>query len=339
MEKIRVEEAVGKTLVHDITRVIPGTFKGRAFSRGHVIRPEDVEELKILGKEHVYIWKEGAGEIHEDEAAVRIARAIAGPHIVFTGPQEGKCVLQSMVRGLFIVDSPALQRINEMEHITIPTLPNFYKVEKGGSLAGARIVPLVIRESAISDLEAFCRTNYPLLQVKPYSRLKVGIIVTGNEVFKGRVDDKFAPVIYDKTAYFQAEMLGHTYCPDELGRIEQAIAQQRAEGAELIILTGGMSVDPDDLTPAAIRNSGAEVVTYGVPVQPGNMFMLAYLDGITLIGVPGAAIYYETTILDIVLPRIFAGLRMTRSDFAAMGEGGFCLTCKKCVYPRCYFGR
>lgn len=339
VKKIRVEEAVGMTLCHDITKVIPGQFKGRVFERGHVIKEEDIEELKKIGKEHVYIWEENAGEIHEDDAAIRMAKAVAGKNIVFTEPQEGKSVLKSTIKGLFKVNSPVLEKINSMDNITIPSLPNNYKVEKGQKLAGARIVPLVIEEEKIIDIEKICAKEEAVFEVKPYQKLKVGIIVTGNEVFKGKIEDKFAPIIFNKLEYFGADILGHTYCPDDIAKIDEAIKEYRAKKADLIILTGGMSVDPDDLTPGAIKNSGAEIVTYGVPVQPGNMFMFAYLDKTVLMGVPGAAIYFKTTILDLVLPRVFVGERLTKKDFAWMGEGGFCLGCGNCTYPRCYFGR
>lgn len=339
MIKIRVEEAVGMTLCHDITKVIPGQFKGRAYQRGHVIREEDIEELIKIGKEHIYVWEENAGEIHEDDAAIRMSKAVSGSNILFAEPQEGKCVLKSTERGLFKINSVVLKQLNSMEGITIPSLPNNYKVEKGQKLSGVRIVPLVIKEEKIIDIEKICQSNENVFEVKPYKKLKVGIIVTGNEVYKGTIEDKFAPIIKSKVEYFDAEVLGKTHCPDDITKIDKAIKEYMGQQADLIILTGGMSVDPDDLSPGAMKNTGAEVVTYGVPVQPGNMFMLAYLESTTLMGVPGAAVYYKTTILDIVLPRVFAGDTLTKSDFAEMGEGGFCLNCEVCTYPRCYFGR
>ncbi|MFA6808745.1 MAG: molybdopterin-binding protein, partial [Eubacteriales bacterium] len=229
MLKIRVEEAIGMTLCHDITKVIPGEFKGRAYQRGQVIREEDVEELKKIGKEHIYVWEENAGEIHEDEAAVRMAKAVTGENIVFTEPQEGKCVLKSTEKGLFKVNSSVLLQINSMDNITIPSLPNNYKVEKGQKLSGARIVPLVIKEEKIIDIEKLCKANDKVFEVKPYKKLKVGIIVTGNEVYKGGIIDKFAPVINNKVDYFGAEVLGQTYCPDDISKIDDAIGKYRED--------------------------------------------------------------------------------------------------------------
>lgn len=339
MKKIRVQDAVGMKLCHDITKVIPGKFKGRAFQRNHIIRPEDVEELLKIGKEHIFIWEENAGEIHEDEAAVRIAKAVMGANISYEEPQEGKTTLQATTKGLFKVNSSLLRAINSIENVTVTCRPNNYTVEKGDKLAGGRIIPLVIKEEKIQQLENLCLTQGPVFEVEPYKKLKVGIMITGNEVFKGKITDKFGPVINKKLEPYDPEILGQIYCPDDTSVLDETIASFLEKDADLIILTGGMSVDPDDLTPGAIKNCGAKVITYGAPIQPGNMFMLAYKDKTALIGVPGAAIYFQTTVLDVFLPRIFAGDILTKEDFIRLGEGGLCLGCKVCRYPLCYFGR
>ncbi|MGI6451855.1 MAG: molybdopterin-binding protein [Desulfitobacteriia bacterium] len=339
MKKVSVQDAVGLTLCHDITKVVPGEFKGRAFRRGHVIRPEDVEELKKLGKEHIFVWEENAGEIHEDEAAVRIAQAVGGANITYTQPQEGKTLLQATIRGLLKINSALLREINSIESITVTCRPNNYPVHPGDKVAAGRIIPLVIKEDKLKQLEELCQAQEPVFQVRPYKKLKVGIVITGNEVFTGRIEDKFGPVINKKLQAYETEILGQVYCPDVITRLDEAVASFLRQKADLIILTGGMSVDPDDLTPGAIKNSGAEVITYGAPIQPGNMFMLAYKGQTALIGVPGAAIYFPTTVLDVILPRIFAGDIITKEDFIRLGEGGLCLGCEVCTYPRCYFGR
>jgi len=339
MKKIRVQDAIGQILCHDITKVIPGEFKGRAFARNHVIRPEDVEELLKIGKSHIFIWEENAGEIHEDEAAVRIAEAVMGANIVHDEPREGKTILQTTARGLFKVNSPLLKELNFIESVTISCRPHNFTVEEGDKLAGTRIIPLVIEEEKIKHLEERCKSQGPVFEVIPYRKLKVGIVITGSEVYHGRIEDRFGPVIKQKLAYFNAEVLGQIYCPDDISKLDDAIRSFLERDADLIILTGGMSVDPDDLTPGAIKNSGAKVVTYGVPIQPGNMTMLAYLNKTALAGVPGAAIHSKTTALDVILPRIFTGEILTKEVFVDMGEGGFCLGCKDCTYPRCYFGR
>lgn len=339
MKKVKVQDAIGMAICHDISKVVPGEFKGVRFPRGHVIQPEDVPELLNLGKEHVYVMEEGSGEIHEDDAAVRIAQGVMGDNLTYEGPREGKATVKSTIKGLFQVNSALLREINSIDEVTVPCLPNHYPVKPGDRVATARVIPLMIKEEKIERVEELCRSQGPVFQVKPYRKLKVGIIITGNEVFKGRIEDKFGPVLNKKLKAYETEMLGQTFCPDDMAAIDQAIASYLEQEADLIILTGGMSVDPDDLTPGAIKNCGAEVVTYGTPAQPGNMFMLAYKDKTALIGVPGAAIYHPTTVLDVFLPRIFAGDRLTKDDFIRLGEGGLCRNCEVCRYPICYFGR
>ncbi|WP_373665420.1 hypothetical protein SPSIL_006660 [Sporomusa silvacetica DSM 10669] len=310
-----------------------------AFKRGHVIKEEDIEELLSSGKEHIYVWEENAGEIHEDEAAVRIAKAVMGKNICFTKPEEGKSVLQAAHKGLFKVERDLLFEINSINDVTIPTIPNDYRVEPGQKVASARIVPLVTREENILKVERLCNLRGPVLHVEPFRKLRVGVIITGNEVCKGRIHDKFGPVIENKMEYFKAEILGKDYCLDEAGAVEKKIFTYLERKADLIMVTGGMSVDPDDLTPGAIKNTGAQIVSYGLPVQPGNMFMLAYLKDVPVLGIPSAAVYCKTTVLDVVLPKIFVGETINKNDLIRMSEGGLCMGCESCHYPNCYFGR
>ncbi len=339
IRKVGVRDSVGMILCHDITKVVFGEFKGRAFKKGHRIREEDIDELLKLGKENIYVWENKPGMMHEDESALRIAEAICGDNVIYDQPIEGKCTLKSTVKGLFKVNSSLLYEINSIDDITIASLPNDYIVEKDKKLAGARIIPLMTEEMNIERVEELTRLKGPVFEIKPYKKMKIGIITTGNEVFNGLIEDKFGDIIKEKMKYFEAEVVGHTICPDNIDMIQEAIVEFIDKKVNMVILTGGMSIDPDDLTPGAIRNSGAKVVTYGAPVQPGNMFMLAYLGKVVLMGVPGAALYYKTTILDVVLPKIFVGEKMVKDDFVKMGEGGFCLACKVCTYPLCYFTR
>lgn len=339
MEIVPVAEAVGMILCQDITKIVPGEFKGRAFKKGHVIKEEDVEVLLSLGKENIYVWAPEPGDIHENDAALRLSRCTTGSNIVFNEPNEGKCTLISQVRGLFKVNSSLLYMINSVDSVSIASLPNNFPVEKDQKLAGARVIPLVIEEEKVIQAEDLCREHGPVFQVKPYKKLKAGVITTGSEVYKGRIKDKFGPVMKNKIASFDSEFIGQVLCPDDPDRIEQEIRDFVSQGAEMIILTGGMSVDPDDLTPGAIKKSGANIVTYGVPAQPGNMFLLAYLGKTVIMGVPGCAMFCRTTVLDVVLPRLFAGEELIKDDFIKMGEGGFCSSCKECSYPKCYFGK
>lgn len=337
MKIVPVEQAVGLILCQDITKIVPGDFKGRAFKRGQVIRAEDIGELLKLGKAHVYVWEAKPGEIHEEEAALRLAQALAGRHISISEPYEGKCTLKATIRGLFRVPKDLIDGINGIENLTVATLPDRRPVEMGQALAGTRIIPLLIGEEKLLQAEQLCKGKPATLEVIPYLGLKSAVITTGYEIFHGLTEDKFGPVMVDKLQTFGAEYWGQTLCSDNLGDIRAAILKQANQGAELIILTGGMSVDPDDLTPGAIKSTGAEVVTYGVPVQPGNMFMLAYLGNTAILGVPGCAMYHRTTILDVVLPRLFTGEKLVKQDFLSLGVGGFCSSCPQCHYPNCYF--
>lgn len=339
MKKIPVEKAVGMVLCHDITRITPGEFKGRAFKKGHIIRKEDVEKLLELGKEQIYVWEPKTGEIHEDEAALRIAQAVSGENINYDEPKEGKSTLKSIERGLLKINSNLLCQINSIKDISIASLPQNFIVERGQKLAGVRIIPLITKEEYLIKMEDLCQKKGKVFEIRKYKKLKAALITTGNEIYKKRIQDKFGPVMRKKLEFFQAQYLGQTFCSDDIREIKKEILHYKQQGADLIILTGGMSVDPDDLTPGAIRRSGAKVVTYGVPVQPGNMFMMAYLGDTVLLGVPGCAMYYRTTVLDVVLPRVFIGEILTKEDFVKMGEGGFCLNCEVCRYPQCFFCR
>ena len=337
MKKIRVEDAVGMALCHDITAMRDG-FKGAAFKRGHVISQEDIPALLDLGKRTVFVWEDNAGEIHEEDAALRMAAMapVEGAH--YTAPSEGKVLLMADKRGMFRVDTALLQKINSIGDITISTLPDHYPVEAGARLASMRIVPLVTKEEQILRAEQLCAEK-KLLDLRPYQEKKLGVIITGSEIYSGRIQDKFEPVVRAKMKQYPAQILGVTICDDDLDMITSEAKKFLDQGADLLIFTGGMSVDPDDLTPTAIRTLGADIVTHGVPSQPGNMTLVAYLGETAILGVPGAAISLPTTIFDVLLPQIFAGDRITKADLIRLGDGGLCQLCKSCHFPNCTFGR
>lgn len=337
MKKVTVENAVGMTLCHDITAMRDG-FKGAAFRRGHVITEEDIPKLLDLGKQTVFIWEEHAGEIHEEDAALRMAAMaqVDGAH--YTAPSEGKVLLLADTRGMFRVDTALLEEINSIGDLTISTLPDHFPVEAGDRLASMRIVPLVTQETQIERAEALCKGR-KLLDLRPYRKKKLGVIITGSEIYTGRIQDKFEPVVRVKMQKYPCEILGVTVCDDDLDMITGAARRFLDAGADFLIFTGGMSVDPDDLTPTAIRSLGAEIVTHGVPSQPGNMTLVAYLGDVPILGVPGAAISLPTTVFDVLLPQIFAGDRLTKKELIRLGDGGLCRLCKPCHFPNCTFGR
>lgn len=337
MKKISVEQAVGMALCHDITAMRDG-FKGAAFKRGHVITEEDIPKLLDIGKRTVFVWEDNAGEIHEEDAALRMAAMcpVEGAH--YTAPSEGKVLLMADKRGMFRVNTDLLRQVNSIGDITISTLPDHYPVEEGARLASMRIVPLVTQEHQIEEAEALCREK-KLVDLRPYTYKKVGVIITGSEVYSGRIKDKFEPVVRAKMKRYPSEIVGVTICDDDLDMIVSAAKAHLEHGADILIFTGGMSVDPDDLTPTAIRRLGAEVISHGVPAQPGNMTLVAYLGDVAILGVPGAAISLPTTIFDVLLPQIFTGDKLTKEDLVNLGDGGLCQLCKCCHFPNCSFGR
>lgn len=337
MKKIKVEDAVGMELCHDITAMYDG-FKGAAFKRGHVIREEDIPKLLDYGKRTVFVWEDNAGEIHEDDAARRMAAMASVENAHYTDPAEGKVLLMADKRGMLRVDTALLREINSIGDITISTMPDHYPVETGARLASMRIVPLVTKEEQILRAEELCRGR-KLLELRPYKKLKIGVVITGSEIYHGRIKDKFEPVVRKKMEAYPSEIVGVTVCDDDLDMIVSAANTHLEKGAELLIFTGGMSVDPDDLTPSAVRALGADVISHGVPSQPGNMTLVAYLGDVTILGVPGAAISMPTTIFDVLLPQVFTGDKLTKAELVNLGNGGLCQLCKPCHWPNCTFGR
>ena len=337
MKKIRVEDAVGMKLCHDITAMRDG-FKGAAFRRGHVITAEDVEPLLDLGKRFIFVWEEHAGELHEEDCAQRLAAMAPVDDAVYSGPSEGKMILRAQKRGMFRVDTALLHEINAIGDITICTLPDHFPVAEGARLASMRIIPLVTQEAQILQAEALCRGK-KLMELLPYHARRAGVIVTGSEVYSGRIQDKFEPVVRKKLANYPGEILGVTLCDDDLHMIENAARAYLRQGADFLIFTGGMSVDPDDLTPTAIRDLGAKIISHGVPAQPGNMTLVAYLGDIPVLGVPGAAISLPTTMFDVLLPQIYTGVKLTKEDLICLGDGGLCQMCPVCHFPNCTFGK
>ena len=339
MKEIRTEDAVGQVLCHDMTQIIPGEYKGPRFRKGHIITEEDIPVLLSMGKEHIYIMELTRGRLHENDAAERLCALCLGGGMRRSEPSEGKIEIFADRPGLFRVDRNRLNMINAVEDVMIATRRGNTAVEAGDKLAGTRVIPLVVEEKNIFAAE--CITlGRPLLEVLPFKLKKAGVVTTGSEVSKGLVEDAFTPVVQKKLERFGIEMTEHLTVGDGMGDIRAAIDTLRDTDVDLILCTGGMSVDPDDNTPGAIRESGARIVTYGAPVLPGAMFLLGYFDdGRPVMGLPGCVMYAGATIFDIMLPRVAAGVELTRRDFTTLGEGGLCLGCESCTFPNCGFGK
>lgn len=339
MKSIRVEDAIGTILAHDLTKIVPGEFKGAAFKKGHIIQPEDIEELKRMGKNHIYVLEMTPDTLHEDDAAMRIAEAVAGEGITFTSPSEGKVSLKASVRGLLKINQEALEAVNDIDMVIVSTLHNNTMVNEGKIVAGTRIIPLCIDKSSIAAVEGIRRNFGQVVWIKEMASLRAGLVVTGTEVFEGRIKDKFGPVLTKKLEDYGCIMTGLTYAPDDKERIESAIEAEIKGGAQVVLVSGGMSVDADDVTPSAIREVADRIVTYGSPVLPGAMFMLGYKNDVPILGIPACGMYHKITVFDLVFPRILAGEILTRKDIAKLGHGGLCQNCESCRYPNCTFGR
>ncbi|MDR2245909.1 MAG: molybdopterin-binding protein [Treponema sp.] len=350
MKKFTIEEAVGHVLGHDLTRIVPGEMKGPQFRKGHVIQREDIPMLLSMGKEHIYVWEKSPDMYHEEEAAEILFGLCANDSVDRKGPSEGKIELFARHDGLLRLDTDRINRINALGDLIIVTRHNNSAVKAGEKIAAVKAIPLVIPRARLEEARAIAGENTaagniagsaaPLLGVLPYKLRSACVITTGSEVAKGLIEDRFTPVVVKKLAAFGIGVKRHRVTGDGVEEVRRAIEEGRREKPDLILCTGGMSVDPDDNTPGAIKKSGAEIVTYGAPVVPGAMFLLGYYDdGTPVAGLPGCVMYQGVTIFDLVLPRIAAGVRLGREDFAGFGIGGLCLGCPECRYPVCPFGR
>ncbi len=339
MKLIRTEDAVGHVLCHDLTQIIKDQYKDARFRKGHMVTQEDIPVLLSMGKAHLYVWEMTPGMLHENDAAERLYALCANDHMDRSEVKEGKIELRAACDGLFRVNSEKLIAVNSVEDIMIATRKGGTAVRKGDKLAGMRVIPLIIPEEKLQSAEA-AAGDTPLLELRPWVRKTAAIVATGSEVKNGLIQDTFTPVVRDKLAAYGIETISVSYSGDGVEHVAGAVAEARATGADVILCTGGMSVDPDDNTPGGIKASGAKIVTYGAPVLPGAMFLLGYYDdGTPVMGLPGCVMYAGATIFDLVLPFVAADVPVERRQIVTLGEGGLCLGCKPCHWPACPFGK
>ncbi len=340
MKLMRTEDAVGQMLCHDITQIIKDVKKGPVFRKGHIIREEDVPVLLSVGKDHIYIWEVNEDMLHEDEAAGLLYALCAGENMHPSEIREGKVELIADCDGILKIDRARLRAVNALGEMMIATRHGDFPVKKGDKLAGTRVIPLIIEKEKMERARE-AAAGAPILRLLPFQRRKIGIVTTGNEVYYHRIEDTFTPVIRQKLSEFDTEIIGHELCSDDTEMEAEAIRKLLSMGADMVICTGGMSVDPDDRTPLAIRTAADRVVSYGAPVLPGAMFMLAYYgeSSIPILGLPGCVMYAKRTIFDLILPRLLAGELLEKADIDRLGEGGLCLNCPVCTFPNCSFGR
>ena len=340
LKKIKLQDAVGSTLAHDITEIRPGEFKGPAFRKGHTVCNQDLCHLQKLGKNHLYLLDMQDDEIHEDQAAAILAASLAGDGIVWKNePSEGKIKLLAAKDGLFGVNTAALAAFNMVDEVMCATLHNHTLVKKGELVAATRAIPLIMKRAPIERAAAIAQQNSAVLSVKPLRKAKVGLIITGNEVYHGLIEDHFAPILTEKVNALGSRVDGLAFASDDAKMICKAIRDHLSRGCDLLMLSGGMSVDPDDVTRQGIRLAGATEMHYGSAVIPGAMFLVAYLGKLPILGIPACGLHHRTTVLDLVLPRILAAERIGRAELAFLGHGGLCRDCPECSFPHCPFGK
>ena len=339
MKQIRIEDSVGCILSHDVTKIVPGEFKGRLFKKGHVIREEDIPKLLDIGKEHIYVWEPKKGQLHENDAAIRVKDLVLGQGCYISEEiKEGKIDFFANTQGVLKINKDLLLKLNLLGEIIVSTIHNNTPVKKGEKIGATRVIPLIIDEKKILEAEKIIKEK--IISVEEIKPKKAVLITTGNEVYKGRIKDAFLPVMKEKLEYYGSEIVKQVILPDNKEMITENILKAIEEDkVDMIICTGGMSVDPDDVTPSAIKACNGEIVTYGAPVLPGAMFLLAYYKNIPILGVPSCAMYSKRTIFDLVLPRILADEKLSFEDIARFGNGGMCLNCEICSFPHCSFGK
>ncbi|MGL4999739.1 MAG: molybdopterin-binding protein [Cetobacterium sp.] len=337
MKTVKTIDAIGMILCHDITKIVPGEFKGVAFKKGHIIIEEDIPELLKLGKDNLFVWEHKEGTLHENDAAIRIKNHIAGSGLEFSSIKEGKIDFIAAQDGLLKVDVDELFKINSLREIIVATLHNNTPIKKGTKVAGTRVIPLIIKEDKILEMERISIKE--IIKILPIKPKKIAIITTGNEVFYGRIKDKFGPILSNKVKEYGCEIVYHTFSSDDKEMIKEKINEALKSDAEVILCTGGMSVDPDDRTPLAIKEMGGELITYGSPVLPGAMLLLAYYKNKSILGLPGCVMHSKRTAFDLILPRILADEKISFSDISKYGHGGLCLDCPTCSFPHCSFGK
>ncbi|MBU3161822.1 molybdopterin-binding protein [Clostridium frigoris] len=338
MKTVSVYDSVGMVLVHDMTQIIPGKYKGSRFKKGYVVKEQDIPVLLEMGKENLFVINLEDGGVHEDEAAIRIAKAAAGIGIELKVKGEGKIELVALYDGLLQIDVDKLMEIIDQEEVVLATLHKNQVVKKGQVVAGTRVIPLFVPEEIVSTAETVCLDN-AIIRVTPLKPLKVGLVTTGSEIYHGRIKDAFGPILDKKFGLLGSTVVHQIISDDNDDMIADSIKQLLSEKVDMVAVTGGMSVDPDDRTPSGIRKAGGKVVTYGASVLPGAMFLLAYIGDIPVVGLPGCVMYHKISIFDLIIPRIMAGDKPTRSDIKKLAHGGLCRNCETCTYPNCGFGK
>lgn len=335
MKIISVKESIGKPLAHDVTQIIPGVYKGSRYKKGYIVKEEDVEVLLSMGKEHLYVLDLEDNDVHEDEAGIRIAKAVSGENITLILKGEGKVELSAKCKGVLKIDEDVLEEFLEDDEVMFASIHQNQVVEENEVIAGTRVIPLYVKEDTVLRAEK-CKN---MISVKKMRSAKVGIVTTGSEIYHGRIKDGFGDVLKEKFDKVGSSVIKQVFVDDDIEMIANSINELILEGADFIAVTGGMSVDPDDVTPAGIKASGTEIISYGAPLLPGAMFLMGYRGDIPVVGLPGCVMYNKASVFDLIVPRILVGDKITKKIIRSYAQGGFCRSCKVCTFPNCGFGK
>jgi molybdenum cofactor synthesis domain-containing protein len=339
VRKLKIEDAVGMILGHDVTQIIPGRFKGPRFKRGHKIKKEDIPKFLKIGKEHIYVMDLKPGIIHEEDAALRLGQAFSGKNVEIIGPSEGKVTFYSRINGVLKINLSLLQRINFSKNIILSTVHRYTPCIPGMTIGATRIISLTTPEAQIVKVENWCEKYGPVIEILPYRMLNIGVVVTGNEFFHGRTEDRFDDRVGQKIVNYGSHVVKKQIVPDDIQKIAQALKDLGDGPIDLILITGGLSVDPDDVTRAGIKKAGAKIIFYGTPILPGAMFLYGMLGQKPVLGLPACVFHHNATLFDIIFPRILAGELLNRREISLLGHGGFCQNCDPCHFPICPFGK
>lgn len=344
LQAVPVAEAVGKNALHDMTRIEPGVSKGPAFVAGQVISGGDLCRLQLMGRNRVYVQDgvavpDPAEWVHENDVALAFAQLMPGANVQPNeSVREGKIGFKAAVNGLFQVDVTRLEAFNRVPDVMCATRHHGSILQAGTQVAASRAIPLYLSHGHFLRAKNVLAQG-PLFSVLPLRAAKIGVLVTGTEVFQGIIEDRFAPLVEQKALALGCEVVHSVKAPDDAAAIEKAVHELLNSGADLIITTAGLSVDPDDVTRKGLLDAGLENMLYGMPLLPGAMSLVGTLGKAQVLGVPACALFHKTTAMDVLLPYLLANAPISRELLSSFGHGGLCMECKSCSYPKCPFAK
>lgn len=320
VEKLPLRQAVGHILLHNQI----GPDGRKVLKKGHRLASSDLPALQALGREQVYVAVLADDDIGENEAARRLGDVVAGPGLKTSTATTGRVNLIAASAGLVKINRQGLLAFNDSPGITLATLTHNTPVQPKKMVGTIKIIPYAVPRPRLEAAEAVARRENPLVAIKPFTVRQAVLITTGSEPARSKVVDAFTPPLQNRLSGYNTALAAGPHVPEDEQAIAAALQQTLNEGAEMVIIAGETSImDPDDITPRAIKAAGGSIVHYGVPAEPGNLLLLAYHGPVPIVGAPGCARSKNYNVVDMVLPRLAAGERLTRRDLIELGHGGF----------------